>query len=56
MSDIVGEAVGERVAGGHPSRLRAVGAAFVIGAGVALLAYRLLRSEPGDAAISAAGE
>jgi hypothetical protein len=54
MSDFVGEAVEERVAGGQPSRFRAVGAAIIIGAGAALLAYRLLRSEPNDAAVTGA--
>jgi hypothetical protein len=44
MSDFVGEAVTERLEGDEPSRLRALGAAIVIGAGAAVLAYRLLRS------------
>jgi hypothetical protein len=43
MSDFVETAVADRVTGENPSRLRAVGAALVIGAGAALLAYRLLR-------------
>jgi hypothetical protein len=43
MSDIVETAVGDRVTDGRSSRMRAVGAALVIGAGAALLAYRLLR-------------
>ena len=48
MTDFVGEAVGQRVAGGTPSRARSIGAAIVIGFGAALLAYRLLRSDPTD--------
>jgi hypothetical protein len=44
MSDFVGEAVAQRVEGDEPSRLRALGAAIIIGAGAAVLAYRLLRS------------
>jgi hypothetical protein len=47
MSDFVGEAVSERVAGDEPSRLRALGAAIIIGVGAAALAYRLLRSADG---------
>jgi hypothetical protein len=54
VPDFVGEAVGERVSGGRPSWPRAVGAAVVIGAGAALLAYRLLRSDPGDNAVPGA--
>jgi hypothetical protein len=55
MTDFVGEAVGERIAGGRPSRIRAIGAAIVIAAGAAMLAYRLLRSESADAGVDAAG-
>jgi hypothetical protein len=44
MSDFVGEAVSQRLEGDEPSRLRALGAAVIIGAGAAMLAYRLLRS------------
>ena len=44
MSDFVGEAVSERIQGDEPSRLRALGAAIVIGATAAVLAYRLLRN------------
>jgi hypothetical protein len=44
MSDFVAEAVGQRLEGDEPSRLRALGAAIMVGAGAALLAYRLLRS------------
>jgi hypothetical protein len=47
MSDLVGEAVKQRVEGDEPSRLRALAAAIVIGVGAALLAYRLLRSDSG---------
>jgi hypothetical protein len=43
MSDFVGEAVTQRLEGEEPSRLRALGAAIIIGAGAAALAYRLLR-------------
>jgi hypothetical protein len=50
VSDFVGEAVAQRVHGDEPSRLRALGAAIIIGAGAAVLAYRLLRagSDGGD--------
>jgi hypothetical protein len=45
MTGLAAEAVGERLAGGRPSR----GRAFVVAAGAALaagvLVYRLLRSE-----------
>jgi hypothetical protein len=34
--------------GGQPSRLRSIGAAIIIGAGAAMLAYRLLRSGSDD--------
>ena len=44
MSDFVGDAVRQRIEGDEPSRLRALGAAIIIGAGAAVLAYRLLRS------------
>jgi hypothetical protein len=37
-------AVAERLEGGQPGRLRAVLAAIAIGAAVAVVAYRLLRS------------
>ena len=43
MSDFVGEAIEQRLQGDEPSRLRALGAAIIIGAGAAVLAYRLLR-------------
>jgi hypothetical protein len=48
MSDFVGEAVAERLQGGEPSRLRAIGAAIIVGVGAAVLAYRLLRSGGDD--------
>jgi hypothetical protein len=48
MSDFVGEAVGQRLRGDESSRLRALGAAIIIGAGAAVIAYRLLRSGSGD--------
>jgi hypothetical protein len=44
VSDFVADAVGQRLEGDEPSRLRALGAAIIIGAGAAVLAYRLLRS------------
>jgi hypothetical protein len=43
---VVAEAAGERLAGGRPSRLRALVAAVAVGAGAAALTYRLLRSAP----------
>jgi hypothetical protein len=48
MADFVGEAVSQRLDGDEPSRLRALGAAIIIGAGAAAVAYRLLRSGGGD--------
>jgi hypothetical protein len=55
MSDFVGEAVTQRLQGEETSRLRALGAAIIIGAGAAALAYRLLRGGgPGDPADGAA--
>jgi hypothetical protein len=48
MSDFVGEAVSQRLEGDEPSRLRALGAAIIIGTGAAVLAYRLLRGGGGD--------
>jgi hypothetical protein len=45
MSDFVGDAVAQRLEGDEPSRLRALGAAIIIGAGAAVLAYRLLRAQ-----------
>jgi len=44
VSDFVGDAVAQKLEGDEPSRLRALGAAIMIGAGAAVLAYRLLRS------------
>ena len=45
MSDFVADAVTQRIEGDDdPSRLRALGAAIIIGVGAAVLAYRLLRS------------
>lgn len=44
MSGTVEEAVAERLTGGRPSQMRAIGAAIVVGFGAALLTYRLLRS------------
>ena len=48
MTDFVGDAVGQRMAGGTPSRFKSVGVAIVIGVGAAMLAYRLLRSNKSD--------
>lgn len=48
MSDFVGEAVAQRAAGDEASRLRALGAAIIIGFGAAVVAYRLLRSGGAD--------
>jgi len=44
MTDVVGEAVKQRLEGDEPSRLRALGAAIIIGFAAAVAAYRLLRS------------
>jgi hypothetical protein len=44
MSDFVSETVNQRLEGEEASRLRALGAAIIIGAAAAVLAYRLLRS------------
>ena len=43
MTDFVGDAVAQRIGGDEPSRLRALAAAIIIGAGAAVVAYRLLR-------------
>jgi hypothetical protein len=48
VSDFVQDAVAQRLEGDEPSRMRALGAAIMIGAGAAVLAYRLLRSSGGD--------
>lgn len=45
MSGIVEEAVAQRLQGDEPGRLRALGAAIVVGVGAALLTYRLLRAD-----------
>lgn len=44
MADLVEEAVAQRVHEDEASRLRALGAAIVIGCAAAVLAYRLLRN------------
>jgi hypothetical protein len=44
MSDFVSETVEQRLEGDEASRLRALGAAIIIGVAAAVLAYRLLRS------------
>jgi hypothetical protein len=46
VSDFVGEAVSQRLEEDEASRLRALGAAIIIGVGAAVLAYRLLRGGP----------
>jgi hypothetical protein len=43
MSDFVGEAARQRLEEDEASRLRALGAAIIIGFGTAVFAYRLLR-------------
>ena len=43
MTDFVGEAINQRLEEEEASRLRALGAAIIIGFGAAVLAYRLLR-------------
>ena len=48
MSDFVGEAVADRLQGDEPSRLRALGAAIIIGVAAGVLAYRLLRNRSRD--------
>jgi hypothetical protein len=48
VSDFVGDAVSQRFQGEEPSRLRALGAAIIVGFGAALLAYRLLRNAGDD--------
>ena len=44
MSDVVRDAVKQRLEGDEPSPLHALGAAIIIGFAVAVLAYRVLRS------------
>jgi hypothetical protein len=44
MSDFIGDTVTQRLEGDDPSRLRALGAAVMIGFATGVLAYRLLRS------------
>lgn len=44
MTEIVGEAVGERLAGGQPSRVQSLLAATAAGVVVAVTTYKLLRS------------
>jgi hypothetical protein len=39
----VGKAVGERLSGGKPGRMRALAAAVVVGAGAAVATYKGLR-------------
>jgi hypothetical protein len=44
VTEIVGEAVGERLAGGRPSRAQSFLAAAVAGVAAGVLTYKLLRS------------
>ena len=44
MSEFVADAVKQRLEEDETSRLRALGAAIIIGFGTAVLAYRLLRN------------
>ncbi len=44
MSEFAGDVVSERMSGDEPSRLRALGAAIIIGVTAAVVAYNLLRS------------
>lgn len=39
----LGKAIGERVTGGKPGRMRAFAAAAVVGAGAAVATYKALR-------------
>ena len=48
VSGVVEDAVGERLKGGRPGRLRAFFAAAAIAVTVAVLAFRLLRSRSDD--------
>jgi hypothetical protein len=48
LSSAVADAVSERVQGGRPGRWKAIVAAVVAGIAVAVLTYRLLRSEPDE--------
>ena len=50
MTEIAVEAVGERLAGEHVSRGRALVAAVTAGFGAAVLVYKLLRSGGADSA------
>ena len=45
VAGIVQEAVGERLQGERPNRLRALGAAIVAGFAAGVLTYRLLRND-----------
>jgi hypothetical protein len=46
---VVEDTVTERVKGGRPGRVRAVVAALALGVMAAVVAYRLLRSDPDEA-------
>ena len=54
MPDFVADAVSDRIEGNQPSRLRSIAAAVIIGAGAAMLAFRLLRSGGSDSAVPSA--
>ena len=47
MSDFVGEAISQRIEDDEASRLRALGAAIIIGFGAGVFAYRMLRGNSG---------
>jgi hypothetical protein len=49
VPDVVREAVNQRLEEDEASRLRALGAAIIIGFSVAVLAYRVLRGGSSDA-------
>lgn len=49
MGDFVKRVVKDRFAGERPSPPRAAGAAIVVGATAAVIAYRVLRHEGADA-------
>ena len=48
MTDFVADAVSDRLDDGEASRLRALGAAIIIGFAAAVIAYRLLRASSKD--------
>jgi hypothetical protein len=48
VSSVVEDAVEERLKGGRPGRLRAFFATLAIAVAIAMVAYRLLRSDTDD--------